>query len=423
MYLTKPAYAKLFGKGLLAASIAAPSVSASAADDLTINGFLSVGVSIMDTDEIEINDNNNVGRFKENTVFALQVSKPINDMVSITGQLVARGDDNYAMDASWAYMTLSPSDVDSIRVGRLRVPFFNYSDFLEVGYAYNWVSPPSDVYGRLPFSSIDGIDYTRQFEFGDVTGSAQIYYGRFDDEIGNIGGYYPIFHLTDFLGAVVNLNWNEFTFRGSVHRAKLDADVASTRDLVYADVYAGGIYQALNTENPDLGGATLQQVVDMGGMTLADATALVNPLVIPTATAVADEFYLQDDITTFAEMAVTYDNGNDIVVFEYTALEHDSAVLFDDSAWLAMYGRRYNEFTFHATYTVEENSPESGLVGEIQKQALSEPETRTGITVGMRYDFAANTAFKFEIQNREEENFDGSTVDGNLITLAVDMVF
>lgn len=55
-------------------------------------------------------------------------------------------------------------------MGRLRIPFFYYSEFLEVGYAYNWVRLPSDIY-NISFSSFDGIDFTQRFSIGSLDNS------------------------------------------------------------------------------------------------------------------------------------------------------------------------------------------------------------------------------------------------------------
>lgn len=385
-YLSK----KLMQCGLLATSIAATSGQAIASDDLKFNGFMSIGAAIVDTDDKAFSgsDSYKIGGYtdefdmRNGSLFALQVSKNINDLVSVTGQLVARGRENFDMDATWAYVTFAPTDVDSIRAGKLRAPFFYYSDFLEVGYAYNWVRPPVDVYSRIPFSTFEGIDYTRQFEIGDVTGSAQFYYGRYDDEIVTTDtGTVIALDLHDMFGVVLNTSWENFNFRASYHRSNLNSD-----NPLFGNLQAGSAGF----------GATPEE----GKM-----------------------FLLDNKTTSFAELAVVYDDGSNIGIFEYTVMDHDNAAFTDNSGWLATYGRRISNVTLHLSYTAESNSAESGAVGKFQKFIPTNSKDVTSVIAGVRYDIASGTALKFEIENKKEENFKGDEAKGKLFSVAVDVVF
>lgn len=136
------------------------------ADDLRINGFISVGASMMDSNDASIAGADNQGGFKQDTILGLQVSKQVNDSISVTGQLVSRGSDDYSTEAAWAFVTYAANDDLDLRMGRLRIPAFYYSDFLEVGYTYNPIRPAEEVY-RLPFSSMDGVDLTQSFSSGN----------------------------------------------------------------------------------------------------------------------------------------------------------------------------------------------------------------------------------------------------------------
>lgn len=405
---------KLIKCGLLATSIAAVSGQAIASDDLKFNGFMSIGVGMMDTDDRTLDGKEEYSiagytdRFdmKNGSLFALQVSKQISDKVGVTGQLVAKGTKNFDMEASWAYATFSPTDVDSIRAGKLRAPFFFYSDFLEVGYAYSWVRPPVDVYARIPFSTFEGIDYTRQFEFGDATGSVQVYYGRFNDRIFISGGRSFELDLQDMAGVVLNTSWESWTFRASLHRSDLNSNDPFILGVA-AQAKAGakaGVLQQLQ-QNPNIPAAQREAIAEAKGNEIRDA------------------FLLDNETTTFAELAVAYDDGANIGVFEYTQMDHDNSAFTDDSAWLATYGRRLDEVTLHITYSKQRDKAENGLIGTIQKASPTNIENTTSVIAGIRYDFAANTALKFEIENKKEENFKGKEVSGNLVSVSVDMVF
>ena len=350
------------------AILAVSSSNVVADDDLTINGFLSAGVGALSTDEIAVNGYDEDPGFKQDTVLGLQVSKHIQGKFSLTGQLVARGSDDFDMEAAWAYATYEHSDETSVRFGRLRAPFFYYSDFLEVGYAYNWIRPPTEVY-RIGFSSIDGVDVTHQLYFGDIDASVQLYYGRFNEDL-TIGGTDYDFDLTQFAGVVFNASMDPFALRLSYHRAALSSTSLSA-----------------------------------------------------TAAALNDDFIVDDDVSTFMESAFIYDDGDNQVVIELTALDHDTASLTDDIAYLIHYARRMDQFTPHLTYAYEKDDVESGTTGILQQAADLENEYASYIA-GLRYDIETNVALKIEAQYRDEKTrsaADGE--DGFLYSAAVDMIF
>lgn len=342
------------------------------AGDLKIQGFLSVGMSQMDDDDFSISGYNDELDFKNRNILGIQLSKQLNDNVSVTGQLVGRGEDDYAVDATWAYVTFAPSEYDSIRMGRLRVPFFYYSDFLEVGYAYNWITPPSDVY-RMGFDSIDAIDYTRAFDMGDVTGSVQIYYGRWAGDLDlGLGAGPQEFDLTAFTGIVGNLGWENIALRLSYHQADITAQIP---------------------------------------------VELANPLV-----------FADKRTSSFADAAVVYDDGANFAIIEYTVLKHDMEAVVDNVAYLVSYARRIGAFTIHGTYSYVENDFET----DMQKVALGEFDDRVGMTLGLRWDFAESIAFKFEVQNREDTSPElpvafggggGESEDGTLVSIGMDLIF
>ena len=373
---------KYWAPSLLAIAITSPVM----ASDLNVNGFLSVGASMLDDNKASIAGADTQGGFKQDTVLGLQIQKQVNDTTSATGQLVSRGSDNYSTEAAWAFVTYAANDDLDLRMGRLRIPFFQYSDFLEVGYAYNWVRPPVDVY-RVPFSSIDGVDLTQRFSSGSIDGSVQIYYGRFQGNF-NTGTDVYAADYRNFAGLALSASMGDFGTRLSYHQAELIMD---TSDPTTA-----------------LGGAS------------AAATAIATGLGDVNA---AEDFNLSGQTSTFIGAALTYDDGTYSAVAEWTALEHESSLFLDDQAWLIGVAARFGEFTPHLTYSAEKDSLDSGNEGKIQK-ALPLQSEQSSITAGLRYDYDSSTALKFEIQNNDEKTTAGAKGDSaTLYSVAVDVVF
>jgi len=71
------------------------------------------------------------------------------------------------------------NDSTQINAGKLRIPFYRYSDFLDVGYAYPWARPPQTVY-NLVFSTFDGLSIVNNHTIGDWDSTVQAVYGSYD---------------------------------------------------------------------------------------------------------------------------------------------------------------------------------------------------------------------------------------------------
>ena len=370
-------------------AVAIPTAQAS---ELNINGFLSVGASVLDNDDITIDDFDGNGGFKNDTILGLQISKQVNDKTTVTGQLVSRGSEDYSTEAAWAYASYAATDDLDIRLGRIRVPFFYYSDFLEVGYAYDWVRPPSEVYS-VPFSSIDGTDLNYRFSLGDWDNSAQVYYGRFNEEGSGVD-------LKNFAGLVLTTATGDLTLRASYHRLDFESD-------------GTGSFGSLN--------ATATTAVDtlLRGAFNPTNDAALNAQIDQAV----DDFNLTGQELGFYGFAAGYDNGDISAIAEYTQSFSDSLFFPDVTTSLVKVGKRFNQFVGHLTYSTTENELASGLDGSLQ-EALGLEDKQSSIIAGLRYDYDTSTALKFEVQHHDEEIVGGADGESGLLyTVAVDLVF
>ena len=377
---------KISALSLLTVAISAAAPAAQAGD-LNINGFLSVGASMLDKNDAEIAGADNQGGFKQDTILGLQVSKQVNDSTSLTGQLVSRGSDNYSTEAAWAFVTYSANDELDLRMGRLRIPAFYYSDFLEVGYTYNSIRPAEEVY-RIPFSSIDGIDLAQRFSSGDIDGTVQVYYGRYQGDFESNGTVYEA-DFRNVTGISVSANMGNFGSRLSYNQGELNlgSPAPTGTGLAVAQGSANGL-----------------------AFLYGDSSA-------------AEDFNISGQTSSFIEAALTYDDGTYSVLAEWTAFDHETSVLLDDQAWMVSAAMRMGEFTPHVRYSTQKDEFDSGVEGDIQKQFGLEAD-ESSITLGLRYDYDSSTALKFEVQNHDEKTIGGA--DGDSVTLysaAVDLVF
>ena len=148
-----------------------PPTLAGAVEPLRVSGFGTLGVVTSDAGEFSLlrfginepgKDNPNYG---VDSILGLQAIQSLTQRIDLTVQVIAREDQSgsAAPRVAWAFMRFAPTGDLEARIGRLRTPFFMYSDSLWINYANPWMRPPEEVYGLNPFSDLDGADLTWKF--------------------------------------------------------------------------------------------------------------------------------------------------------------------------------------------------------------------------------------------------------------------
>lgn len=275
------------------------------ANDLRINGFFSVGAGKASTDEFEssggISGYNDEFSVNEDTILGLQFTKPVNDKVTLNAQLFGtEGKSNYDIEASWAFASYQATDDLSVRVGRMRVPYFLYSEFLSVSYAYPWIRPPRAF--TLPFSEADGINSVFTANAGDTDISIEAYVGELEVEDNELA---ERLHIKDMSGVAVTVTGLDLTLRASYH-------------WLTVDVYGFG-----------------------------PANASAEP-----------------DASNFTEAGLIYDDGSIFGFFEFSNQSHPdelkaTRLVVDNNTYIATLGYRFDQFMPHITYDLFRNSDDN----------------------------------------------------------------
>ena len=398
--------------------------------DLNIYGFMSVGVAALDNDSVALDDFESDANFKQDTVLGIQISKQVNDSTTVTGQLVSRGVDDFKTEAAWAFVSFEATESTTLRMGRLRVPFFYYSEFLEVGYAYNWVRLPNDIYG-IPFSSFDGVDLVQNFSLGSMDGYVQINYGRQNNDLNLFQEIYTA-DIKNLAGISLNLTQGDFGMRLGVQQTEMSLDSVTDPELTaaYRDLaIASATYDAMPNETT--GGALVAANNDVndkseGLRRIDQAQSAAAGLVaagMPISAATLDDFNFESKRANFYNAALTYDNGDFSFITESTLLMYETGLLVDNRAWLASMAQRFSAVTLHLTYSTSRDILASGEKGDLQEALKLEGEDQS-VILGLRYDYDVNTAVKFEIQHHDELVNQGEDGDqAMLYSFAVDVIF
>ena len=317
-----------------------------------------------------------------------------------TAQFTARSETDYALKAQWAYLTYQATDDTKIRMGRLRTPFYLYSDFLDVGYAYNWISPPREVY-YLPFNNIDGVDVYSTYSLGSFDASVQAYFGTFDDQYDFSGTLAPAYTRNQMgIAATIGKDW--WNFRVAYHKADLTMDASKTP--INATTTFGSFAKLLT----QFGFETNSK-----------------------------NFLIEQDDADFKEIGFTADTGTFVSAIEHVEFNPGKNFLAKNIREYAMVGVRHGEWLFNITAQKAKDevaTPEAGipagvalpvvgstnlLIGTLQAVAKTQPVNRDVLSVGARWDFTEGTALKLQLDDVDDD----SAGKQKVISVAVQTVF
>lgn len=134
-------------KAGFAVTALALAVSPAMATELRFDGFASfVAGQALEKDELLVDPNTGEAAFRgydekmsfqANSLFAIQVRADLQEKLSATAQIIAKGQNDYEAKFNWAYLAYQLTNEVTVKAGRFRTPLFMYSDFLDVGYAYH----------------------------------------------------------------------------------------------------------------------------------------------------------------------------------------------------------------------------------------------------------------------------------------------
>lgn len=291
---------------------------------LKINGFMSAGVATNDGDEVEeafygISDNYSTAAISK---LGVQFTFEVADNISATAQLVSKGANDYEVNAEWAYLTYEATNDLRFNIGRQRIPYYLLSEYLDVGYALPWVTPPIEMY-NIPISSTDGISAIYDFDLGPMNFSWQTYAGASN---GYSEQLQAEFSQNESWGTNLQMEAGSWTFRMGYNTSKLDAD-------------------------PDPGGAGDQLTTAMNTAQDTLAPMLANaPFGIPTAPAPDWAGGLENFVTDYISAGFMYDNGDLLVLGEISNLSTDDTVQPVGDAGYLTIGYRFGKWMPHVTF-------------------------------------------------------------------------
>jgi len=372
-------------------------------NNIEVSGFARIVAGIASNDLVVLNDYDGHIHTEEESLVAVQVDGQLTDKISATGQLLYHSADYRDSGVEWAYLTYQHNHKLTFKLGKLRTPFFKYSDVIDVGLSYPWISPPGQVYKKYMFSTFEGAKATYHFGDEQLAYSVEGYWGQFDSVI-PINGYQFPTTVDDIKGAVFNIVDDKLSYRVSYHRGfvELDSD------------FINGVAIPLSQLGFDKSAQSLSGRGDI-------------------------KFY---------QASITYDGLKYFTVVELVKITGDIPLVPHATAAYATFGYYFPSLTAHLTIATN-NSNTSAPVNEIPTgvspqldqlmfgyktviNSLNYSDVDSdSLTVGLRWDAKANLALKVDLTTFKSKLpasllIDNSTVKDkrtNLLQVGLEWVF
>lgn len=155
-----------------------------AVDKVNFSGFMTVGVAVSDNKEEYLNERYvDVASYSSETIFGLQIDSRLSDQARLSAQLVATERSSFEAEAEWLYLSYNLSPSLTARAGRLRLPIYSVSSYVQVSSSYLWLSPPETVYGQVPFNRYNGIDLHYRTSVDETTYGVKLIIGNIKDAV------------------------------------------------------------------------------------------------------------------------------------------------------------------------------------------------------------------------------------------------
>jgi hypothetical protein len=336
-------------------------------NNFEISGFARVVGGILSNDSTPINGYDDKLQFGEESLFAVQVNGQITDKISATGQLLYHSAENRDSGVEWAYLTYHHSQKLNFKLGKLRTPFFQYSDVIDVGLSYPWITPPKQVYREYIFSTFEGANVSYNFAGEDLAYYFEGYWGKFDDDL-STNGRSTATTVDNLRGVVINIVDDNLSFRVSYHRGlvEIKEDLLESFALTLGQLGFEKSAQSLNT---------------------------------------------QGDVKSI-QAGITYDNLDYFARIELMRVTGDIPFVPKSTGGYVTLGYYFHPFTAHLTYaTNNSNSPSPvdeipiGFNPQLDQLAYGYKDifnslrdtNKDSITLGIKWDWKTNVALKMDV--------------------------
>lgn len=369
------------------------------------NGFASIVVGqTLDKEEVFLAEpisggvyENELSLTKE-SIFGLKTKIDFSDKLSYTAQAIARSALDFELELDRSYISYQIDSNWNVSAGKKNLILFKYSDYLDVGYAYNFMRPPVPIY-ILPFNNYDGASITYKNYFGDYDFTIEAYTGdAFGVDTVSLSGVNSklTFDFQDMLGVVFNLNAEDWNLRLGIHDFELGSELVG--DIL--------------TEAAINGGMISQADADSLGLSNTD-------IFLPNNTLLIDK----GNDASWVVGGGSYSPGNLLLNYEFFIYKDEKG-----------FNEQHSHFV-NVSYTLGKWTPTLGWSSAKETQDKKYAESPIGINQGvpathyetlsftLRYEVASNVATKFDITRYRDKGDTLTFGESTLISAGLYMTF
>lgn len=344
---------------------------------MRISGYMSAGVAYSDQNAVTADGQNafeNEFTYRTDSRAGVQFDYRLASEWTATLQLATAGKKDWSVDTEFAYLKWQAQDWLAIRAGRLRLPFFMYSEAINVGFTYPWARPPLGFY-ITSFANYEGMDALITFETGDFTHLLQPSIGTGDGTFPN--GY--------------------------------DVKARDGYGLVY-EITKGNLTGRLQATQINT--------------TLQNAPASIQ--------SVLDEW--AREVVHYYTGGIRYDNGDLLVLTEFSRIDAEGRPSRDIEAGYITLGYTFGKYVPYVTYM----KTQCVNVGQQEPLAAisNPPYEGKSSSIGLRYNITSNVSLKTQYDHYFDFNdtqgvFSPSSPDfrlegedgANIYSVTLDAVF
>lgn len=383
-----------------------PQVANADDHEIEFSTFGRIVGGTFDQDQAIFNGYDESFTFESDSLAALRVDYQANNEWSFVVQAIAHSNDRKESGVQWLYADYRPNEHLSFKLGRQRIPFYLYSDVINVGFAYPWITPPAPVYSSYFFTEFDGASGRLSFSNNEISGSLESYYGVFDGTLETASNSTRV--VVDYVyGFIAMVNVERWRYRLAYHIGQVDI-----------------------APDPQL-------------------QALIQALTSIGFSSVANDLNI-DGAPEFIALGVDYENLNTFFRAELTNISAGDSIPFvpKQTGFYSTLGYNFYPFSAHITFSANRNRYHTptidipfGLAPQIDQLASTislvydarPNDDLKSITLGLRYDVTSNIALKAEhtwLQGSsggralfEQIDLSKSKQEGQLSQFAVEWVF
>jgi len=349
--------------------------------EVRIDGFASlVGGMVLDKDEGEIYFYSEEDlTFDADSVYGIQVRGDLEKDLSVTAQIVGRGENDYEAEFEWAFASYQINDELRVSVGKTRSPIYMYSDFLDVSYSYHWIRPPRTVY-EVPFNTLEGVNVEYLTDVGEWTSRLTLVAGATEAPVGELSSTLTV---RNAIGAAWSMNYDWLTLRAVLLSANTGVafvddpnDSEDLMDLINGIKAANGIFAG--------GEAGISAALMAAGAPDSTFDDFVGAGSGFDTSDLVDDIEWMNDRGIYQGVAATIDYNDFLFVAEYTRIDIEDSFIPELNSYYISLGKRFNDWMVHLTYEVDDDKPIDSIIDDAQR--LFPVYVRTGTTGNPLYD-------------------------------------